>query len=57
MENIYQKRKELYLFDLLTSKQLSEFESKMNKIQYRPNWSNEDLQDIVGLLKGIKEGR
>lgn len=56
LEKVYQKRKEFYLFELMTKKQLTEFENKMNKIQYKPTWDNESLEEIVDLFKN-KKGR
>lgn len=57
LESIYQKRKEFYVFDVLTKKQLSEFESKMNKIQYRPEWKEEDIKEIIAIIKENRGSR
>lgn len=57
LENIYQKRKEFYVFDVLTKKQLSEFENKMNKIQYRPEWNEEDIKEIIAIIKENRGSR
>lgn len=57
LENIYQKRKEFYVFEILTKKQLNEFENKMNKIQYRPEWNEEDIKEIIAIIKENRGGR
>jgi len=57
LESIYQKRKEFYVFDVLTKKQLSEFESKMNKIQYRPEWKEEEIKEIIAIIKENRGSR
>ncbi len=57
LESIYQKRKEFYVFDVFTKKQLNEFGNKMNKIQYRPEWNEEDIKEIIAIIKENRGSR
>lgn len=55
LEKIYQKRKELYVFNVFSEKQLNDFEIQMNKIQYRPKWSDDEIQELTSLIR-VKKG-